>query len=217
MLDESEQLRMALAARIREVIADMPQTKAEISEALGVTPQAITGWETTGRIGKKSLAGLAALSGKAITYFLSGQKSMPEDWSEIQGYAHAVALGDGSSPDDYAEAHKLKFKTSSLRKKGLLGKRIEVYYGRGDSMEPRIKDGDALLVDLNDTTPRDDAIFVLESDEGAVAKRLIEMGGNWFVSSDNGHDPKWKKPVPMNGKRPFRIVGRVRWIGSWED
>ncbi|PZP58297.1 S24 family peptidase [Pseudoxanthomonas sp. X-1] len=156
-------------------------------------------------------------------WLLTGRGSMDDvsaqlddDTAQVPGYAHSLALGDGATPSEYAETHRLLFRKSSLRRKGLLGRQLEVYYGRGDSMEPRIHDGDAILVDRSDTSPRDGEIFVLESDEGAVAKRLTEIDGRWFFESDNKSDPKWRKPTPLDGANQWRIVGRVRWIGSWE-
>jgi hypothetical protein len=50
-----------------------------------------------------------------------------------------------------------------------------------------------------------------------MAKRLVELGGRWFIASDNTDDPKWKKPVAVDETNQFAIHGRVRWIGSWED
>lgn len=156
-------------------------------------------------------------------WLLTGRGSMDdvdepadEDVAAVPGYAHSLALGAGSTPEEYAETHRLLFRQSSLRRKGLLGRRLEVYYGRGDSMEPRIHDGDAMLVDRDDTAPRDGDIYVLESDDGAVAKRLTNIDGRWYFESDNKADPKWRKPVPLEGKTTWTIAGKVRWIGSWE-
>ena len=139
------------------------------------------------------------------------------DWADITAYEQAVALGDGSVPDDYAVTHKLKFKARSLQRKGLFANKLSVFYGRGDSMRPRINDGDALLFDTSDTTPRDGHIYIVKYDGGYFAKRLHQYGNQWFLVSDNPDDPKWRKPVLVDFNNGFEIIGRVRWIGSWED
>jgi transcriptional regulator with XRE-family HTH domain len=161
--------------------------------------------------------------GISSDWFLAGRgemnQAMPaidDDMQAVQAYAHGIALGDGSMPGEYAEANRLLFRKSSLRNKGLLGRELEVYYGRGDSMEPRIRDGDAILVDRGDTDPKDGHVFVLEGPHGALAKRLTNIDGRWFFESDNKADPKWRKPVPLDGKDTYSIAGKVRWIGSWE-
>ena len=159
-------------------------------------------------------AGHSVLREPAGTYHLGPDP----DTAAIPAFAHSLALGDGATAEEYAESHRLLFRKSSLRRKGLLGRQLEVYYGRGDSMEPRIRDGDALLIDRDDTDPVDGEVFVLESDtdHSALVKRLTKIDGRWFFESDNKADPKWRKPVPLDGRHQYRIVGRVRWIGSWE-
>lgn len=67
-----------IAGRLRRVIAGLPFNKAELADRLEVTPQAVTGWESTGRIGKKSLEGLARVAGTTVEYLLSGKGAVPE-------------------------------------------------------------------------------------------------------------------------------------------
>lgn len=197
--------------------------------------QTVGNWRRRGRIGSPSHAAVrAALPFASVEWINDGVGDPPAfpqvrdgerptyatpdpDATGIPAFAHSLALGDGSTPEEYAEAHRLLFRKSSLRRKGLLGRNLEVYYGRGDSMEPRIHDGDAIMIDRDDTDPRDGELFVLEAEhDGAVAKRLTNIDGRWFFESDNKADPKWRKPVPLDGRTQWQIVGRVRWIGSWE-
>lgn len=142
---------------------------------------------------------------------------MDSDWAEILGVRQAASLGPGAEPDEYAETHKLKFRADSLRRKRLHPDKLAVIYGKGDSMLPTIKDGDAILVDLNDREPRDEKLFVITYGRDLFAKRLVKLGDRWFIDSDNKADPKWKRPIPIDEAKGFEIHGRVRWIGSWED
>lgn len=64
-------------------------------------------------------------------------------------------------------------------------------------MEPRIHDGDALLFDSDDTSPKDGVIYVVRYDGQYFVKRLAQYGKQWFLVSDNGSDPRWKKPIPV--------------------
>lgn len=143
--------------------------------------------------------------------------SVDAGWTDVVGYAQAAALGDGSIPEDYAETHALKFKRSSLSRKGLKADRLAVYYGDGDSMEPTIETGDAILFDTSDTRLQDGKIFMVRYDGHITAKRMVKLGRAWFLSSDNATDPKWRKPVPVDETRDFEVIGRVRWIAGWED
>lgn len=154
-----------------------------------------------------------------ITRRISEPASEWGEWSDVRGFAQAAALGDGAEADDYAESHKLKFRATSLRRKGLRPDHLVVYYGKGDSMEPRIRDGDAILFDTSDTTPRDAAIFVVRRGREMYAKRCELLDGTAWFRSDNPHgDHHWRKPRRLDDPRdPLQILGRVRWIGSWED
>lgn len=219
-----------IAERVREAIEGMPMSKASVAEAAGVSPQAITGWMSTGRIGKTSIATLARLSGKPIEYFMyrdweratSGRVVEPT-WDDIRGYAQAVGLGDGAEAEEYAETHKLKFRSDSLSRKHLSAPDLAVMYGRGDSMLPRIHSGDAILFDMSDTRPDDEKLFVIIAHGVARSeynvKRCRAFGDNvYFEALNPAGDHNWRKPRAMNDrKNPIEIIGRVRWIGSWED
>ena len=95
-------------------------------------------------------------------------------------------------------------------------------YGDGDSMLPRIRTGDAILFDTSDTRPVDEALFVVQVPgvaRGAYSvKRCRHFGDDVYFDSLNPEgDHNWRKPRKMaDPKRPITIIGRVRWIGSWE-
>lgn len=142
-----------------------------------------------------------------------------DDWEDVLGFDQAVGLGNGAEPTEYAEVHKLKFKTTSLQKKKIKPVQLRVFYGRGDSMFPRIKDGDAVLFDISDTHVQDEAIYIVMWRGEYYAKRSDIIDGTVFFKSDNqSGDHQWRKAKAMdNPKDPITVIGRVRWIGSWED
>jgi phage repressor protein C with HTH and peptisase S24 domain len=154
---------------------------------------------------------------------LSPAAAADAGWLDVQGFAQAVGLGSGPEADEYAEAHKLKFRAESLSRKRLFARNLAVMYGTGDSMLPRIHPGDAILFDTSDTKPRDGAIFVVQVHGIAKAeyqaKRCMVLDEAVYFAADNpAGDHQWRKPRRMDAKRaPIEIIGRVRWIGSWED
>lgn len=153
------------------------------------------------------------------------EKSDPvqDDWDDITGYSQAAGLGDGVEADEYAETHSLKFKASSLRRKGLHARNLAIYYGKGDSMEPTIKDGDAIMFDTSDTKVVDGALYLVQLHGAANAeyyvKRAMVLDGAVYFQSDNpAGDHSWKKPKKMDSPRnQITVVGRVRWIAGWTD
>lgn len=216
-----------LADRLRRAMAEAGLNQKQLADAVGVKPPSVNGWLSAKA---KFLRGENLLrAAKALdvseAWLAEGRGPMriessgvdAEHWADIRGVRQAASLGDGSLPDEYAETHKLKFRAASLRKKGLREPHLVVFYGDGESMEPRIHHGDALLFDTSDKRPVDGQIYLFSSpDTGLTVKRLVDYGGRWFVEADNKTAPNWAKPLPMDGRHPFEIEGRLRWIGSWE-
>lgn len=153
----------------------------------------------------------------------SAANDSDDGWAEVTGWSQAAGLGAGAEAQEYAETHKLKFKASSLRRRGIYGRPLAVYYGKGDSMEPTINDGDAILFDTSDTKPVDGVMYVIQV-EGAAhpeyfVKRALVLDGVTYFESDNpAGDHHWRKPKRMDSKRqPITVIGRVHWIGGWAD
>jgi phage repressor protein C with HTH and peptisase S24 domain len=134
----------------------------------------------------------------------------------------AVGLGHGREAVEYEETHNLKFRADSLARKRLRPDKLAVLYGKGDSMLPRIREGDAVLFDTSDTNPSDGDLFVIAM-EGAGnieynVKRCEIVDDMVFFRADNpSGDHNWRSAKAMGNKRhPISIIGKVRWIGSWE-
>ena len=193
--------------------AEMGMTQGAVSQYLaGAIP-----------LGYGAVLKFARFLGVAATDIRRDLESLPhegaeDDWADVRGYAQAVGLGKGAQAQEYAETHKLKFKADSLRRKRLNPEKLSVMYGQGDSMEPRIRSGDAVLFDESDTTPRDGAIFIVLWKGEYYAKRCETLDDLIYFKSDHADgDHHWKKPKRMDASRdPIQIIGRVRWIGSWE-
>lgn len=160
-------------------------------------------------------------SGKGIK---DGASADPDsDYADIVGYSQAAGLGAGAEALEYAETHSLKFKKTSLRRRGIYGRNLAVYYGKGDSMEPTIKDGDAILFDASDTRVVDGVLYVIQvagigNPEYFVKRAMVLDTGVYFQSDNPRGDHAWQKPKPMASKRqPITVIGRVHWIGGWAD
>lgn len=212
--------------RLRQERKDRGLTQEAVAALAGISKQGVSAIERgeTGEPEAATLEPICRAWGLSLRWLLTGKGAKdaaePEseaDWKDVLGWKQGVALGDGAALDEYALAHKLKFRASSLRRKGLFPKNLAVYYGSGDSMEPRIRDGDAVLFDMSDTRLKDDGVFVVEYRGDLYAKRMQKIGDGWFMTSDNRDDPKWRKPIPVTLGDGFKPIGRVRWIGSWED
>ena len=158
------------------------------------------------------------------TWLMTGRGSMePQeatndpDWTDITASTQGLAAGGGVVPDDWAETHKLKFRQSSLLRKGLKPKALLVHYARGDSMEPMIKDGDAMLIDTSDTRIKDGGIYWIRYDGEHFIKVLHKVKRQVVIESLNKANPQWAKPVIVQEDDDFEVVGKLRWLGAWVD
>lgn len=172
------------------------------------------------------VASLAAALGVTPGELLDAPEPIGRDvteWTPVMGYAQAVGLGKGAEAQEYAETHKLKFRADSLARKRLSPGKLAVMYGQGDSMLPRVLPGDAIMFDTSDTTPRDGKLYVIQVHGNAgreyQVKRAMLLDDVLYFTADNpAGDHAWTKPRRADAKRgQIDIIGRVRWIGSWED
>lgn len=76
---------------------------------------------------------------------------------------------------------------------------------RGTSMEPGLFDGDHIVVDTADRTPRSKGgLYVIRIDDAVMVKRVVLAGGRLVATSDN----RAAGPVPDG---PIVVIGRVVW------
>ncbi|MDE2665637.1 MAG: S24 family peptidase [Acidobacteriota bacterium] len=103
----------------------------------------------------------------------------------------------------------ITFTRSWLDRHGLYPHQCTIVGVRGESMAPTLPDGSAILVDRNRAQLQEGRIFVLQTDDGMMVKRLDrDPGGSWRLISDN---PDWAPiPWPVGAK----VFGEVRWVGK---
>lgn len=91
-------------------------------------------------------------------------------------------------------------------------KQLSVISVKGDSMEGVLNDGDTILINHGDTTPRD-GLYVLRLNENLLVKRLQLMpGGIVNVISANEAYPTFE--INLNRiTDDVAIIGRVEWFG----
>lgn len=227
---------VAAATRLKAVWDEKARaigiTQEKLANELGITQGAISQY-LNGKIPMnyrtlKVFAGALGVEDTEIRNDLPEQQyssPAPHDdaWEDVIGYAQAAGLGAGAEATEYAETHSLKFKKTSLRRRGIYGRNLAVYYGKGDSMEPTIKDGDAILFDTSDTRPMDGVLYVIQVDGQAypeyyVKRAMVLDAGVYFASDNPAGDHNWRKPKPMDSRRsPITVIGRVHWIGGWAD
>ncbi|MEH6812919.1 MAG: S24 family peptidase [Motiliproteus sp.] len=139
-----------------------------------------------------------------------------DDYVHIPVYDELLAAGSGFAPNgdsvkEYISLPSMFFTRSNLNPAGLV-----VAHASGDSMSPKIEDGDALIIDTHQQKPVDNQVFAFADEGDLRVKRFAkQIGGTWAIRSDN-LDPIYRDEIisPLDVGR-IKIIGRVvKVIGS---
>lgn len=71
-------------------------------------------------------------------------------------------------------------KARNLKPENLIA--LHVY---GSSMEPKLFNGDTVVIDTSDNEPKDGQVYAINYEGEAVIKRLSRDAGSWWLTSDN--------------------------------
>ena len=217
MEDFADRLKMA---RERAEIS-VPQ----IAKRLGVSVQAVYGWEQGAIPKAKRLNELAAMLGCSIQWLVYGDSgSEPVAVRDEDGGLAVPQLnvtcsaGGGAFHDEYDGVVRLmEFSQSWLNSKEITQRSsLRVYTVSGDSMDPLIKDEAILLVDSSVTSVERDGIYVVSYDGRTYCKRAQWIPGNTLLLlSENSsyRDITIHMPTDESQDPPVYVLGLV--VYSW--
>ncbi|MNL14195.1 HTH-type transcriptional regulator PrtR [compost metagenome] len=127
-----------------------------------------------------------------------------------------LAAGDGIENHTEDQTGMIQFRRSFLRAVGADGGKARVVYAKGDSMEPVIRDGAALLVVPNESLTLQDVatggVYAINYDGKMLVKTVAkdELSGRWVARSFN---PAYYD-IPLENGTPVRVLGQVVWVGA---
>lgn len=206
---------------------DGRDNRSAFARAVGVKPSAISQIEDgqTKTLRGKTLTGYCRASGFNAEWLADGKGPREPNRVRDQGADYiAVPVRNGKASagharpsSDVAEIGSILFRPRSMAKKGISPQHAEVWYVSGASMFPRLREGDAVMFDSADTSVLDGKLYVIDWGGSIYVKRLYrELDGHVRVVSDNPA-PEFRDRLVQPEDPGFKVLGRVRWIGSWED
>lgn len=136
-----------------------------------------------------------------------------EEFVLVPRYDVQTSCGGGALVESEQVVDHLAFKRRWIDSLGLQSNCLALISAKGDSMEPTIKDGFLLLVDLRQREIKADAIYVIRNGHELVAKRCQKLfSGDLKIKSDN---PAYDEQlVPADRIGILDIIGRVVWGGG---
>ena len=162
--------------RLKQLRKEMGLSQKSLSEHLGVTQQAVGKWET-GRSSPDpaTLARLAGLLGTSADYLLGISEQPAEPAAPSLPYAESPIPVIGTVRAGYGS---LAFEEDYGVEYACVKDPANYFYlvVKGDSMEPRIQDGDLALVHRQPTLENGDlGVMVFGEGEGTL-KKYIQRG-----------------------------------------
>lgn len=214
--------------RIKEIRAAKGLSRARIGHLLGERESKIQDIERGKQRPKDEiLSALVNRLGINAHWLLTGSGPMVSDAPSpapegefvlVPRLDIAPSAGPGAASEGEPLATGLySFRRTWLTRQGWDPAHLHLVEASGDSMEPTIPDGSAVLVDTREATRTHltSAIYVLripDATGSVVIKRLQEAPANrLLISSDN---LAYKDiPIPAEERDQVRIIGRAVWAG----
>ena len=192
--------RGAIMNRIKELRKHRGLSQKQLADALYVNQTAVSQWERGATTpSKETLIKLANILNTS-TDDLLGNKSSVSRIPVVGVVPAGIAIEAIEDILDYEEI------TPEMAQLGdLFGLRV-----KGDSMEPRIKEGDVLIIRKQDTAETGDIViaFVNGDNEATVKKYVRHDEGISLVPYNQAYTPKFFTKNEIE-KLPVRIIGKV--------
>lgn len=193
-----EFLTMKSGDRISKLMKAKGLRSVDVVRATGATKGAVSQWINDDVIPSgEYLTGLCSLLETTGTYLVKGKgpanvpQSLSDKYAPLPFWSIEVV---GSNHDyDGFEIHFTEDESIEpyfYRRDWIAenGYREEALGGRivkGSSMEPRLYEGDKVLINTDSKTPKHGKVFVLTIGGAPVVKRLKKIDGTWWITSDN--------------------------------
>ena len=184
-------------------------SQLKLANLLGVSRSTIAMWESgNSQPGNDMLIRISEIFNVSTDYILGVETRPTTSFStRIPVYGNtaagipitAIQDFDSDDPDDWEE-----ISDQMARGGQYIALRI-----KGDSMEPRMRTGDIVIVRLQpDVDDGDIAIVRVNGDEATCKKIKKTPEGLWLISTNPNYDPMYYSPKEVQ-ELPVAIIGKV--------
>lgn len=192
--------------KLKEARKAAGMTQIDVAMQIGLSQPQYSAWENgRSKIDNESLSKLAELLEVSADYLLgkttdsTSPKKTGVKVPVLGRIAAGIPIEAIEDIVDYEEIDEALAATGEF-----FGLQI-----RGDSMMPRICDGDVVIVRKQDTAETGDVAVVLVNGDSATVKRIKkEPGGLWLIPNNHAYDTKVYTPAEVE-RLPVKIIGKV--------
>jgi phage repressor protein C with HTH and peptisase S24 domain len=222
--------------RLQALVRNWPSSDS-LAKAAGVSPSALRKWlKGQAEPSRERLVALADAAGVAIGWLAKGDGPVPdlpahdstvpargagpgkrvdhEGFLVLPQHPEAAAAGAGAPAPPALVTEFIAFRHDWVRATfGRAPGDLILETAVGDSMEPHIRDGDHLLVDVTEDKFTSFGIYVMEMRGERIVKRVQRLfNGTLILISDNRiYQPE---EIPAKDVGEVRVLGRVVWRGG---
>lgn len=215
-------------------------TQKDLSDAIGISQNALSNYENGKRIPKTDfLPKLCSVLGISHKWLLEGEGEMRpdrestqhrredadttsyqvvyaaqdgEDLINVPLVAARLSAGPGSHQVNSDVEDYFAFSSAFLHRKGN-PQRMVVMRVEGDSMSPEIRDEDLVLIDQSQTDIRLGRIFAVGFEDAIYLKRIDKLPGKILLKSVNPDYAPVEISTEGQEAESFRVIGQVLWVG----
>jgi len=221
----------ALSDRITKALKESGHRPVDLANACGFKPPSVSAWISGDTKNLKAATAIRAASFLKVNvlWLTEGIDPMRFDDHLTADTGGKAPLVDLTNHPDLVAVPRVKFKLSA----GVSGFAIEAENGNGKpvffrqdwfkskrykpaklfsvrvcgaSMEPALWDGDLVVINTDDTTPKDGEAFAMNYEGELVIKRLRRDAGEWWAASDNADQRRF---APKRCTADVKVIGRV--------
>lgn len=168
------------------------------------------GWMDTNHTKKESNASMAGTMEE-------WDNSIPlhEDDVEVPFFKEVeLAAGIGREVIEDNNGFKLRFAKSTLKKAGVTPCNAKCVVVSGNSMEPALRDGSTVGVDIGCTTIKDGTVYAIDHDGALRVKLLYKLpNGGLRIRSFNREEWDDENLTPEQAQH-VRVIGKVFWSST---
>lgn len=178
-------------------------TQTEVARAIGLTQNGYSYWENgKAKIDREQILKLAALFEVSVDYLLGNTETPTSDGVKIPvlgDVAAGIPIEAVTDILDYEEIDAALARTGEF-----FGLRI-----KGASMEPRMREGDVVIVRQQNIADTGDTVVVLVNGDSATVKKIkIGPDGITLLPTNPAYDPMFYSAAEVESL-PVRVIGRV--------
>jgi phage repressor protein C with HTH and peptisase S24 domain len=215
-MDQTTHDPLTYGGRLGIAIEAAQLTVREVAKHLDVSPQSVY------KVLRGESKTLQVANHLRVCKFLCIEPKWLSDGLGAMSTSRAVALEDNP---DYTTIKTIKmsftgtgyeihntddasrpviFRTSWLTTRGFDPKRLIAMRVEGPSMEPTLYEDDVVVINMDDTTPKNGDVYATRQDDELVIRRFFREAGAWWLQCDNADQRRHPKREASG-----QVIGRV--------